>query len=329
VVTTSVIFFLSGFFTSQYLKGDKPSKSRAQQQKTKRDFYESRGGGYKFINPLLECDFYYPPPFSNTAMTEYKVREYIDKVVSEKKATEVAMYFRELNNGPWFGVNEQKHFVPASLLKLPILIAALKMSETDNNFLKKRVRFTRIAYPNIKTFFHDPEQIKLGETYAIEELMERMIIHSDNEARQLVAENMSEEFLQKVFSDFGFITAGNLYSDDNVSPKLFSGCFRLLYNATYLRKDLSEKALEILSRTTFHQGIVAGIQPGVTVAHKFGERGLDRAGLAQLHDCGIIYLPGSPYLLCVMTRGYDLDTQTNIIKEISAMIYRDLSRGRT
>jgi len=28
----------------------------------------------------------------------------------------------------------------------------------------------------------------------------------------------------------------------------------------------------------------------------------------QLHDCGIVYYPETPYLLCVMTKGWNFET---------------------
>jgi hypothetical protein len=44
----------------------------------------------------------------------------------------------------------------------------------------------------------------------------------------------------------------------------------------------------------------------------------------QLHDCGIVYLPGKPYLLCIMTRGQDFTNLTSTVKEISALVYQTL-----
>ena len=62
----------------------------------------------------------------------------------------------------------------------------------------------------------------------------------------------------------------------------------------------------------------------IQIAHKFGERGIARVGKPeqkQLHDCGIVYYPKRPYLLCVMTRGEDFDKQARIIQDISKIVY--------
>jgi hypothetical protein len=44
----------------------------------------------------------------------------------------------------------------------------------------------------------------------------------------------------------------------------------------------------------------------------------------QLHDCGIVYYPHKPYLLCVMTRGKSSDDNSKMIAEISKLVYREV-----
>ena len=83
--------------------------------------------------------------------------------------------------------------------------------------------------------------------------------------------------------------------------------------------------MEILSKTTFKEGIVAGVPEGTVVAHKFGQflSTTNTADGVELHDCGIIYYPDYPYLLCVMTKGNSLDELKNVIKGISKITYEN------
>jgi hypothetical protein len=60
------------------------------------------------------------------------------------------------------------------------------------------------------------------------------------------------------------------------------------------------------------------------VAHKFGERIMGDS--FQLHDCGIVYYPDNPYLLCVMTKGHDFYKQQTAIQIISKFIYNKISQ---
>ena len=100
-----------------------------------------------------------------------------------------------------------------------------------------------------------------------------------------------------------------------------------MYNASYLSKDLSEYALNILAHTAYNNGIVKGLPGDVPVAHKFGERTVIQDRSRQLHDCGIVYLNHHTYLLCIMTRGTDYDQLSEIISRISNIIYEILKNN--
>ncbi len=83
---------------------------------------------------------------------------------------------------------------------------------------------------------------------------------------------------------------------------------------------MSQYALELLSETTFSDGIVAGVPGGTRVAHKFGFRQPSEAE-SQLHDCGIVYHPLATYILCVMTSGTDARQEAEGIAAISRVTY--------
>ena len=114
-------------------------------------------------------------------------------------------------------------------------------------------------------------------------------------------------------------------SEDFVSVKTYSSFFRILYTATYLNREMSEKALEMLSRAQFREGIPGKLPQKIKVAHKFGERGFVDSNIKQLHDCGIVYLPNSPYLICIMTKGNDFNKLRQVISEISLIVYNQVS----
>ena len=77
---------------------------------------------------------------------------------------------------------------------------------------------------------------------------------------------------------------------------------------------------EALAQSDFNDGLRRGVPSSIAVAHKFGERFLE-SGERHLHDCGIIYHPTNPYLLCVMTRGTDFDALSALIGDISKEVF--------
>jgi len=107
-----------------------------------------------------------------------------------------------------------------------------------------------------------------------------------------------------------------------MTPVGYGHIFRVLYNASYLNRRLSERALEYFAKSDFHDGLEAGVPPGTTIAHKFGIYSIPgRTQTAQLHDCGVVYYPGRPYFLCVMTEGRDADTLAAVIRQISREVF--------
>lgn len=136
------------------------------------------------------------------------------------------------------------------------------------------------------------------------------------------------DLLQDTYTRLGIIDPKGPF-DQTIEVKQYSSIFLQLYNSSFFdTKESSEQALELLSQSTFDKGLVAGVPKGTVVAHKFGERSDFTDGIRQLHDCGIVYFPGSPYLLCVMTRGRDMNMLAQTISSISKMVYQEVESRR-
>jgi beta-lactamase class A len=316
----ALIIGLALGFPAGYLATSKRSLDADQQGIT-----ESRMGGYTFINPLLECENFLPSNSKGLARLKKAVHDYVDQTITSKKANHISVYYRNLNNGPWIGINEHRVFTPASLLKVPILIAALKKAEEDTTFLHTRVVYNApIDTMHIQNMGHD-EQLIIGQAYTVEELITYMIVHSDNDAKEMVLELVGNDFTTTVIAEMGINLKGRDLDSDFISIKEYASFFRILYNASYLDRNMSEKALEILSGVTFKEGIPAGLPSGMVVSHKFGEREIFETKAKQLHDCGIVYLPGAPYLLGIMTKGNDYEILLQVIADISKIFYDNLS----
>jgi beta-lactamase class A len=95
----------------------------------------------------------------------------------------------------------------------------------------------------------------------------------------------------------------------------------VLYNGTYLNRTYSERALELLSKTRFTDGLAAGIPAGIPLSHKFGVSA-QPTGEKQLHDCGIIYdTQTKTYVLCVMTTGDDYRQMADVIRDVATAVH--------
>lgn len=278
---------------------------------------------YKFTKPLLAVEWTEEIQFSEYAELKETISRYIAESKTAGKTDRIGVYYRDLENGHWFGVNENEKFHPASLYKVPLMLAYLR------NKTRMQRDTEKFTYQGAPAIAEHPEydlknsELVTGESYTITDLIEKMIVKSDNGAKNLLLENLEPNFLVDTFSDLAMDVPHS--ERDLISAREYSLFFRILYNATFASARSSEWALELLSRAVYDQGLVAGLPAGTAVAHKYGiyseyEGQVIKA--VELHDCGIIYNGRPPSLFCVMTRGSQ-STQNlkDAIRDITRIVY--------
>lgn len=286
---------------------------------------------YKYVRPLLTCGTWEEQNFDKFHRLQRDVENYITDEAAGGHAKRVGVYFRDLKSGRGFGVNENAKFSPASLLKVPVMMAYLKSAEKDPELLSKEIAFDGSFDLDKIRNFSAANIIAPGRSYKGDDLLAAMIVNSDNNAIPLLERNITPSALTEAFTDIGLAPADNTPGKDFISAKSYSYFFRVLYNATYLSEDASEKALALLARSDFPQGLPSTVPAGTVVAHKYGERSLTVDNVFQyreLHDCGIVYVD-NPYLLCVMTKGDSFDDLLHVIQGVGTMVYGNVSQVRS
>ncbi|MSU75355.1 MAG: serine hydrolase [Candidatus Magasanikbacteria bacterium] len=278
---------------------------------------------FKFINPLLTCDLTYKKDLEQFMPLKEKIVKVINEHVKVGDLATASIYF-DTRDGKWLGINTNEQYFPASLMKVPLLVAYLKSAETHPDLLAKKLWYDGKFNLNSIEYFKATSTLAGGHYYSMDELLRRMIVNSGNNSTILLYNNIELGVLEGIYNDLGINlpASEDLTLADYMTVKSYSSFFRILYNASYLSRAMSEKALSILSQSQFFYGIRAGVPEGTVVSDKFGERSnssdpLDPVSDKQLHDCGIIYYPGHPYLLCVMTKGNNFDKLASVIKDIS------------
>lgn len=280
-------------------------------------------GEYRYINPLLECEVAGGTLDARKQNFRESLSQAIENIKEKNHLTEAAVYFRDLNNGPAFGVDEGGEFFPASLLKVPVMMAFYRWSEQEPRLLSSEVFFEAPYDFGVIVSIKPREELVPGTKYTVEELIRRMIVFSDNQALALLTARLPKERIRDLFNLLGVGEDVLIDREGKLTVKEYAGFFRILFNSSYLTREDSDQALMLLASTDYHDALPAGVAPGVTVAHKFGEAGTGTTE-RQLHDCGIVYFPGHPYLACIMTRGKDTENLKDAIAEISKFIYEKI-----
>jgi beta-lactamase class A len=284
---------------------------------------------YPLIDPLLGCNV---GSTSSTPLLndlQDHLQTLTDDAIAVGSLEQASIYVRNLSSGFWTGIDADEAYTPASLLKVPILITYLKQAEYNADLLSYTVTITEDSAEGAVQDIPPEESVETGGTYTIEELLSLMIEHSDNRALNVLMNYVDIDVLHESFSDLGIAFPEDAATYE-VSPRLYSRFFRILYNATYLSPASSQKALLMLSKSAFTKGIRAGIPDELSVAHKFGEASTLLSSGEQgheLHDCGIFYTE-DPYLLCVMTKGKNVEALQTFLQDVSEATYAEMMHLR-
>lgn len=285
-----------------------------------------RQKGFRFTSPLLDVELPEGVSIRNEPLPfKYKIKSLVELLLQNGRVRNISVYYRDLNDGPWFGINEKQEYNPASMMKVPVMIAWLKKAEKDPKVLQRVFTYDGSRDMSAIQLFRPSRTLSPGVGYAVEELLRYMLNYSDNNAATILYENLSASEINDVLDNMD--VANNPHDDSNyISAHGYSGFFRILYNAAYLNREMSEKALQLLTQQDFPQGIAAGLPPGIPVAAKFGDFVNGSHGEEkQLHEFGIVYHPSGSYILGIMTQGSDFDIQAEIIRNISAMVYAEIN----
>ena len=281
------------------------------------------------LNPILP--HYHQMGLDYTELKSFKdkIEQRIQFFKNTHKDLHVSYYFRDLNNGLWIGINERESFSPASLFKVPIMIALLKKAQSDPKVWEMGVDYKKADLGDV------PEESGYkkedGKFYTIADLLTQMIVYSDNAASMLLLKFIGNKSILKVIEELNMHVGSGFDQNTNfITVKAYAGILRVLYNASYLNKEMSEKALDLLAQSKYNKGIRAGIPAHIKVAHKYGKRDETVAGgrihNLQLHHFGFVFHPKKPFIIGIMTRGADVETKLQVIKALSEITFQEVDK---
>lgn len=274
---------------------------------------------YEFISPLLSCPQSSAIQDSRNVNLESKLQEFVYNNALNSWYNHISVYFRDLNNGYRFWLNEKESFTPASLTKVPTLIAVLKKSESEKDFIYQSTKYS-LPQVDFQVHYKPKYEIESDKVYTIKQLLEYMIKFSDNKSTQVLRDVLWTNRFEQIYKDLSVN-----YSGFNTIKVLdYASFFRVLYNSSYLNKTNSEFALNLLSQVDFKNWLPSWVPEGIKVAHKFWEYSINW-NVKQLHDCGIVYYPKHPYLICIMTRWTDYTQLEWILSKTSKLVFTEVN----
>jgi len=172
----------------------------------------------------------------------------------------------------------------------------------------------QIQQKDLDNHFGDLYKKGAGANISLAEAARLAIQESDNTASFIVADNISQD-------DFNFVYGGldipqTLDKQTPITtPQEYSSILKALFFSSILNLDDSQYILSLMTNSKFSDMLPAGVPKNVPVAHKIGL--IDKE---IYQDCGIVYVPQRPYILCVVSKS-DIKTARQRISDISKTVY--------
>jgi len=235
----------------------------------------------------------------------------------------VGLYFEYLPTGSNITVNNDRAMWPASLIKIPVAMAAMKKIEKGEWQLSNElVILDEDKDPSFGSLYKQPT----GTSLTIESLLRATLVDSDNTAHFVLLRNLDPSEIEDVFFHLGFEellasfkNSPDAQTEDNrMTAKTYSVFFRSLFNATYLSPEKSEQFLGFLTESG-QEYVRTGLPEGTVFAHKTGIR----ADEGVWADSGIVYVDRRPYLLTIMLE--KRDKESSIDEKNAAELFKTIS----
>lgn len=236
------------------------------------------------------------------------------RTVSTEYGDTFGLYFEYLPSGTSIGINEKTEYFSASLIKVPVVMAYFRQKEESGLNIDQTT--VQIQENEIDKEYGTLWKRGAGAKIEFQEAVKLALTESDNTALLVIANNVQQQYFEDVYQGLDI----DYQEKDQrvmITPKQYSSILKALYLSSVLSKESSQAILTMMTKTNFSDKLVAGIPKDILVAHKTGV--YEKGQIYQ--DCGIVYVPKRPYILCMVSRSNEF-TARERMKYISEQVYR-------
>lgn len=235
----------------------------------------------------------------------------------------------DLESGFHAGFNAGKSMPAASTIKLPVMVAVFEALSSGAFDLNRRIT---LEAQDKDYGSGDLCDAPVGTTYAISDLLERMIDVSDNTATNMLIRIVGRRTINGEMSDLGLLRtrllgdvrteAWSVRSTLRTSPADLAHLLTLMAKGELIDRWSSNEMIAILEADRINTLLPQPLPPDIAIAHKTG------SFFDTLNDAGIVYASNSPYVIAVMTTALPSQTLGRaFIRKISRLTYRDEVRA--
>ena len=251
--------------------------------------------------------------------------------ISEKASKlkgHVGIYYKNLKTGETACYNEDHEFIPASVIKLPIVMAIYKMAAEGRADLSEKLKVTyECRVPSCGAFnaFTDEPMVD------IKTLCNLAIVISDNTASNMLTSHFGIENLNREFKEMGLkkTHVERLFFDDEMQEKGYNNkavpceigyLLEQIHNRTFVSEEISQEIWEIIESQQLRDKIAAYIEDFAPVGNKTGgARGI---------TCDVALVEGdNPFILTFMANEADVPVTDDFIRHLGRDIFKEIRDG--
>lgn len=233
---------------------------------------------------------------------------------------QMSISYTDLTTLDHIGIAENRLYNPASVIKLPVMVAVYEQLYLGKLTLDDRLVLTndmRVGGAGVIQF--QPT----GAQFSIRHLVNLMITQSDNTATKLLMERVGVSNINRLMKERGLrhtvVGATNLLRAEGLnysSSRDMNHLLVQLYRGEVFTPELSQEMMGILLRQQVKWGIPKHLPSSVRVANKTGT--LDHIK----NDVGIVLVDHNPYAVSVFTQRIPNRLfGTGWIAQLSRLIY--------
>jgi beta-lactamase class A len=228
--------------------------------------------------------------------------------------TQKSFYFEYLPDGTSIRQGADQELIAASLIKVPLAMNLYRAAELGRIDLDKQITVTE---GELDDAYGELYKRGAGFRLTLREAAGYMLRDSDNTATRVVFDHVrgllkyDEESLARLDVD------QNLQNGQAViNSRAYASVLKSLYYSSYLTKQDSQEILAELSKSSATNRLAKGVPADVPIAHKNGVFNMSWSE----SDCGIVYAPKRPYVICVMV-GLPEAQADEFIADVSKDVY--------
>lgn len=230
-------------------------------------------------------------------------------------------------NGNQLTINPDKPFAAASMIKVPIMWEIMQQASQGLLCLEERLTVKKESLVGGAGIIKELDTLR---SFTIKELVTLMIILSDNTATNVLIERigmapvsqamqklgLQQTVLRRQMMDFAAAESG---LENTTTAEDMVKLFIAIYQAKSISKPYADLMLDILSRQQVRDKLPFYLPEGIVIANKTGTLDLVE------HDGGILFLPGGPYILCVLTAELAANyLGLQLVAELGKIIYEHI-----